>query len=95
MSLMYSIIPQYHDFAGKHEMVAFVIVFYVYVVVINLIHRMRKDKSECYMFCYCEGSRQKVVAREIVTQHAFEHYDELVTYPVLHMSSNCIYFVVE
>ena len=90
-------LTSYHDFMFKREFVICVVAVYVYVLTITLIRQHASDsksskKQPIYMFLYCDGSRQKVVAREIVTYDMFARYDELVGYPVLHIADSRIYF---
>ena len=66
---------------------------FVLLMFIAIVRRRRRF-ADCYTFCYCDGSMRHVISRETVTFDQFVTYDSAVSYPVLHMSDDTIWFLV-
>lgn len=69
---------------------------YIAIVALNFAYClvMARVRYRRY-FAYCDGSRRNVFAKERVSANEWKHYDRYVNYPVLTMTKDTIYFLVD
>ena len=72
--------------------IAAIVAKFILLMWLGHIRRKHNDSSTTYTFAYCDGSIRHVVSREIVDRASFMNYDLMVSYPVLHISRDTIYF---
>ena len=77
--------------AGIHELVVFAAWVVSYLVYVFLLARVRYKRY----FAYCVGSRRNVVSKERVSRWEWDNYDSCVQYPVLGITRDTIYFLVD
>lgn len=75
-------------------LVLYVLCAFVYAYLHSLMRRRLRNKNngKPYYFAYCDGSTRNVVSIERVSYEEFCKYDSLITYGVLHIAANKIYF---
>lgn len=80
-----------NDIIDKYQLI---LIYFVAAVMFAMLKAAIRTRQTKYAFYFCDGSRQKIISVELVSSYQYQHYDMYYQYPVLHITSNAVYFLV-